>query len=160
MLKAVRVLRTLKGNMKERLANSVQLLRNKGLKLTPQRMVILNILSQPEKHLTADEVYQEAKKIYPMLSTTTVYRNLEDMVGAGLLSHFRHCGTAMRYDANIEKHHHFMCTQCGNVRDVYLKEITYDVDAEKSPLNRFRIDGSELFLSGVCEGCLAGSIND
>ena len=147
-------------NMEERLKSLVQLLRKQGLKLTPQRMVILNILTQSERHLTADEIFQEAKKIYPMLSATTVYRNLEDMTGAGLLSHFRYSGSAMRYDTNIEEHHHFICTKCGEVRDIYLKTINYDVDTEKFALDRFRIDGSELYLNGVCEGCLGNSVND
>ncbi len=143
--------------MKGMVENLVQLLRKRGLKMTPQRMVILNILSRTEKHLTADEVYQEAKKTYPMLSATTVYRNLEDMVGAGLLSHFKYSGSAMRYDTNIEQHHHFICTRCGSVKDIYLKTIDYDVDTKKFALDRFRIDGSELYLNGVCEGCLGSS---
>ncbi|HSE83031.1 MAG TPA: transcriptional repressor [Thermodesulfobacteriota bacterium] len=146
--------------MDVKLEKLIQSLRNKGLKLTPQRMVIFNILSGSEKHFTADEVYQEAKKIYTMLSATTVYRNLEEMVGAGLLSHFRYSGSAMRYDTNIEQHHHFICTRCGGVKDIYLKTIDYDVDTEKFALDRFRIDGSELYLNGVCEGCLEDSDND
>lgn len=142
-------------NMEEKIDKLAQLLRKRGLKLTPQRMVIFNILSRSEEHLTADEVYQKAKKIYPMLSATTVYRNLEDMVGAGLLSHFKHSGSAMRYDTNIEEHHHFICNECGKVKDIYLKGINYDVDKQKSFPENFRVDGSELYLYGVCGECLS-----
>jgi Fur family peroxide stress response transcriptional regulator len=119
-------------------------------------MVIFRILSESEKHLTADEVYQKAKKDYPMLSATTVYRNLEQLVKLGLLSHLELSGKALRYDANLEEHHHFICSSCGSVRDIYLKKVNYELDMEKSSLSKARINNPELHLHGVCQDCLEG----
>jgi len=64
----------------------LSLSKEKGLKLTPQRMVIFRILSECNQHVTVDQVYQKASAEYPMLSPATVYRNMEQMVDAGLLT--------------------------------------------------------------------------
>jgi Fur family peroxide stress response transcriptional regulator len=138
----------------EKLQKLVSLSRKKGLKLTPQRMIIFRVLSELDRHLTADEVYQKAKKDYPMLSAATVYRNLEQMVNAGLLSHLSLGGIAMKYDTNLEEHHHFICTSCGRIHDIYLTKVTYELDKKKSSLGKAKIDAPELYLHGVCEDCL------
>lgn len=139
---------------KKELEKFADLSRKKGLKLTPQRMVIFRILSESGKHLCADEIYQKAKKEYPMLSATTIYRNLESMVSAGLLSHLRVGGTAVRYDTNLDDHHHFVCNKCRKVQDIYLTDVKYELNTEKSLIGKAKIDSSELFLRGVCEDCL------
>ena len=92
-----------------------------------------------------------------MLSAATVYRNMEQMVNAGLLSHLGRSGNAMRYDTNPDDHHHFVCNGCGKVNDVYLKKVSYELDMEKSPLADARIDVPELYLHGVCKDCLESS---
>ncbi|GIW48204.1 MAG: transcriptional repressor [Deltaproteobacteria bacterium] len=139
---------------KEKLQKLITLSRKKGLKLTPQRMAIFRIISESDKHLSADEIYQKAKKDYPMLSAATVYRNLEQLVSAGLLSHLSLGGTAMKYDSNMEEHHHFICNRCGKVQDIYLKKVTYELDTEKTYLDEFEVFGPELYLHGVCKDCL------
>ena len=144
-------------NEQDRLQRLINLSREKGLKLTPQRMVIFRILSKADQHLTVDEVYQKAKEEHPMLSPATVYRNMEQMVNTGLLSHLGRSRNAMRYDTNLDEHHHFVCSDCGKIYDVYLKKVTYEPDTEKSPLVDARIDTAELYLHGVCKDCLKSS---
>lgn len=124
-----------------------------GLKLTPQRMAIFHILAASDAHLTVDDIYRRASVEYPMLSPATVYRNMEQMVEAGLLTHLDLGGPSMRYDTNLEEHHHFVCDKCGKITDVYLKDLSYDVDDEKSSLDDVRVDSPRLYLHGVCEGC-------
>jgi Fur family peroxide stress response transcriptional regulator len=148
---------SLKENRQERLDRFITLSRKKGLKLTPQRMVIFRILSESGGHLRADEVYQKAKKNCPMISATTVYRNLERLVNVGLLSYLERSGTAILYDANPEEHHHFICTRCGSVRDIYLKTVKYELDGEKSSLGRYKVETPELHLHGICQDCLGYS---
>ncbi len=103
-------------------------------------MVIFHILAGDNLHMTADEIYQKAKAEYPMLSPATVYRNMEQLVEAGLLSHLDLGGPSTRYDTNLEEHHHFVCEKCGKVIDVYLKDFTYELDTEKSMLGNVRIE--------------------
>jgi len=92
-----------------------------------------------------------------MLSAATVYRNMEQMVKTGLLSHLGRSGNAMRYDTNLDEHHHFVCSTCGKAYDVYFKKVSYEPDTDKSPLAEARIDAIELYLHGVCKDCLKGS---
>ena len=131
----------------------LSLSKEKGLKLTPQRMVIFRILSESNQHVTVDQVYQKASAEYPMLSPATVYRNMEQMVDAGLLTRLDLGGSSMRYDTNLEEHHHFVCTECGKVSDVYLEDIQYKMDANRSHLEKAKINSLDLHLQGICEEC-------
>ena len=124
--------------------------RKKGLKLTPQRMVIFHILSEDDRHMTADEIYQKARAEYPMLSPATVYRNMEQLVEAGLLTHLDLGGPSTRYDTNLDEHHHFVCEKCGKITDVYLKDIRYELDPGKSSRSDVRVDSPQLYLRGGC----------
>ena len=137
----------------ERLQKLITLSKERGLKLTPQRMVIFTILSEANQHITVDEVYQRAKEEYPMLSLATVYRNMEQMVESDLLKHLDLGGTSMRYDTNLEKHHHFVCTKCGKVSDVYLDDVQYKIDSDRSLLGKAQINSLDLHLQGTCGEC-------
>lgn len=128
--------------------------KEKGLKLTPQRMVIFRILSECNQHVTVDQVYQRASVEYPMLSPATVYRNMEQMVESNLLKHLDLGGTSMRYDTNLEKHHHFVCTKCGVVSDVYLDKVNYSLDETRSHLGKAQINSLDLHLQGICGECV------
>jgi Fur family peroxide stress response transcriptional regulator len=131
----------------------LSLSKEKGLKLTPQRMVIFRILSESNQHVTVDQVYQKASAEYPMLSPATVYRNMEQMVDAGLLTRLDLGGSSMRYDTNLDEHHHFVCSKCGKVSDVYLEDIQYKMDANRSHLEKAKINSLDLHLQGICEEC-------
>ncbi len=138
----------------DNLEKIVGLSKEKGLKLTPQRMVIFRILSECNQHVTVDEVYQRARVEYPMLSPATVYRNMEQMVDTGLLTHLELSGTSMRYDTNLDEHHHFVCTKCGKVSDVYLDKVNYKLDQRRSHLGNAQINSLDLHLQGICGECL------
>ena len=136
-----------------RLVMLMDMSREKGLKLTPQRMAIFNILAVTDRHLTVDDIYKKASVEFPMLSPATVYRNMEQLVEAGLLTHLDLGGPSMWHDTNLEEHHHFVCDKCGKVTDIYLKGFDYEIDPEKSSLDNVRVDSQRLYLHGVCEGC-------
>lgn len=137
----------------ERLQRLMTLSKERGLKLTPQRMVIFRILSEANQHITVDEVYQRAKVEHPMLSLATVYRNMEQMVESELLRHLDLGGSSMRYDTNLEQHHHFVCTRCGKVSDVYIDNVQYTIDSNRSLLGKAKINSLDLHLQGICEEC-------
>jgi len=138
----------------DNLEKLVGLSKEKGLKLTPQRMVIFRILSESNQHVTVDEVYQRASVEYPMLSPATVYRNMEQMVDTGLLTHLELSGASMRYDTNLDEHHHFVCSTCGRVSDVYLDKVNYKLDESRSQLGNAKVNSLDLHLQGTCGECL------
>ena len=124
-----------------------------GLRMTPQRVVLLRVLSQTRTHPTADEVYKQVRRYLPSVSHATVYRNLQDLAQARLIATLERAGSAVRYDANPDDHHHFVCTECGAVSDIYLKDVDYAVDSKRSVARPARIDRAELQLHGLCARC-------
>src|SRR5690242_17997372 len=105
----------------ERLARLRQRSAALGLRMTPQRETLLRVLSRAANHPTADQLYRQVRRVLPSVSPATVYRNVQDLVRAGLLSPLERAGAAVRYEANPDDHHHFICRRCGRVWDVYLR---------------------------------------
>jgi Fur family peroxide stress response transcriptional regulator len=124
-----------------------------GLRMTPQRVVLLRVLSQTRTHPTADDLYKKVRRHLPSVSPATVYLNLQELVRARLIATLERAGSAVRYDANPDDHHHFVCTTCGAVSDIYLKDVGYAVDVKRSMASPARIDRADLQLHGLCAGC-------
>ncbi len=100
-------------------------------------------------HPTAEEVYQEVSKILPNISLGTVYRNLEKFVAEGRAISL--VGNVKRFDADISKHHHFICSSCGKVFDVYDK---FDLSIKKLKLKEIgQVDGFDINFYGLCSDC-------
>lgn len=126
--------------------------RARGLRLTAQREVLLRVLSRARHHPTAHELYQRVRKRLRSVSHATVYRNVQQLADAGVISTLDRAG-AMQYDANPEEHHHFVCESCGTVADIYLSRVSYRVDTRRSPLNGTFVAGCEVQLRGRCARC-------
>src|SRR5919112_544530 len=101
-----------------------QRLRMAGLRVTPQRRAVWAAFREGERgHLTADEVYEVARRELPELSRATVYNSLAELVRAELLQTVKGLG-AVRYDSNLDpNHHHFHCRGCGRLYDVHPQGI-------------------------------------
>ena len=126
--------------------------------MTPQRDVLLRIVSGLDgRHPTADELFQQVRRVLPSISHATVYRNLQELVHAGLLGTLERAGSAAQYEVNPEEHHHFICAGCGKVWDVYLDEVRYRVNRRRSRLEGFEIDRGGVQLQGRCPRCRARS---
>jgi Fur family peroxide stress response transcriptional regulator len=136
-----------------RLARLEALALDRGLRMTPQRAVLLRVLSQVRTHPTADELYRRVRRQLPSVSQATVYRNLQELVQARLIATLERAGSAVRYDANPDDHHHFVCSRCGSVSDIYLKGVDYSLDRRRSAMTPARIDRAELQLHGLCARC-------
>lgn len=139
-----------------RLARLRNLATRHGLRMTPQRTVLLSVLARVRHHPTADELYRRVQKVLPSLSPATVYRNVHMLVEAGVISRLDRAGDAVRYDANSDEHHHFICNRCGRVVDVYLSSIDYRVDAMNSGVAGARIESCAVQLRGLCPQCGRG----
>lgn len=96
-----------------------KLLLAKGVKPTPQRMVIADFLMHTHSHPTADEVLEEVSTKLPCaLSRATVYNTLNSLVQAGVVQEVFTEPGKTRYDANITEHHHFVDTKSGKILDI------------------------------------------
>lgn len=126
--------------------------RTRGLRMTPQREALLHVLSRVRHHPTADDLYRGVRRRLPSVSPATVYRNVQQLAAAGVISTLDRAG-ATQYDANPDKHHHFVCDACGMVSDIYLSRVRYHVDARRSPLKGTLVRGCEVQLRGRCARC-------
>ncbi len=123
------------------------------LRMTPQRELLLRLLSQTRTHPTADQLFRKLRRQLPSVSQATVFRNLQQLVHARIIATLERAGGPVQYDANPDDHHHFVCTRCGVVSDIYLKDLGYAIDSQRSRFARVRIDRAELQLHGVCAAC-------
>jgi Fur family peroxide stress response transcriptional regulator len=109
--------------IQQRLGQLKAALRGKGVKLTHQRMIIFQEVAESEEHPNAESVYKAARKKLPMVSLDTVYRTLWMLQDLGLI-HILGGRDRVRFDGNMEPHHHFVCNECGLMRDFYNDEFS------------------------------------
>jgi Fur family ferric uptake transcriptional regulator len=100
-------------------------------------------------HLSAEEVFQQARVQLPELSRATVYNALGELTEAGLLGMVEGPGPR-RFDANVMPHHHFRCLSCHELHDVDLSAV--DVTLRE---RGFRVESAHVLLEGLCPRCAA-----
>lgn len=126
---------------------------DRGLRLTPQREVLLRALSESKGHPTADDMVQRVREVLPTVSHATVYRNLQELVREGLIRMLEVAGTSVQFEVNPDDHHHFVCGKCGQVWDVYLSNLDVRINRRRSELDGFQIERRDVQLHGVCARC-------
>lgn len=129
--------------------------RRHGLPLTVQGRAVLHALAARDDHPTADHVFEEVQRQHPTLARTTVYRILDRLVAAGIAIRICHPGSAARYDARTDRHHHFVCMQCQSVFDVPATDETPNaVWGSLDPT--FRVVDFSIYFRGLCPECGRG----
>ncbi len=93
-------------------------LREKGLRVTQQRVAVLEYLLSTPKHPTAEDVGAAVNRLVPTASRASVYNVLHSLKECGLIDELVLGDAVARYDANLDRHHHFICRACGAVEDV------------------------------------------
>jgi len=133
---------------------TVQVLREAGQKLTPQRLLILSALRHADGHLTAAHIFDLVREDYPYVDISTVYRTLGVLKEMRLVSEID-MGTG---DATYEwvrqqrRHHHLICRGCGSVSSLdhhYLENLGAEILAESG----FRPDIDHFAIFGLCGAC-------
>jgi len=130
-----------------------ELCADRGLRLTPQRDVLLRVLSETTGHPTAADLVHKVHEVLPSVSHATVYRNAHELVSAGLIGTLERAGGAVQFEVNPEYHHHFVCHGCGQVWDVYLADVAITVNRRRSQLKGFQIERRDVQLHGLCPDC-------
>ncbi len=94
-----------------------------NLKVTPQRVVILETLIKMGDHPTADMLYARLHKKEPNISMGTVYKTLETLSQQGIINKVKSDSSHLRYDAIIDNHHHLFCSDTNNITDYFDNEL-------------------------------------
>lgn len=96
----------------------------KGLKVTHQRLCVLDAIHTLHNHPTADQILEYIKPTFPTIATGTVYKVLDTLVAHGLVMRVQNDKDVMRYDADVDRqHHHVYCTDCEAITDYESKEL-------------------------------------
>lgn len=120
--------------------------------LTPQRRVVLEVIRSSMGHLTANEIFEEARRRLSTISYATVYNSLRHLKQAGLVGELNFGNAASRYDRDTARHDHAICTKCGTLVDLYIP-ATIDLMRAAAEQADFEAESIHLTLTGVCSGC-------
>ena len=117
--------------------------------MTKQRELILQILNQADRHLTADEIFFLAKLRMPSIAMATIYNNLNAMNDAGMISRVHVDGGADCFEKTSDKHDHLLCDGCGKLTNVRLSRLS----GELSNTLGMPITGYDLTIHYICPDC-------
>jgi Fur family peroxide stress response transcriptional regulator len=126
--------------------------RERGLRITPQRIAIYDRLSASSDHPTATEMCGQIRREFPNISLGTVNSALLTFAAIGLARVVEASGDPKRFDPDMKNHHHFRCVKCGRIIDFH--DGTYDalnVPAEIS--KKYVVFGKKVSLEGLCDDC-------
>ncbi|MFV0438320.1 MAG: Fur family transcriptional regulator [Desulfopila sp.] len=146
-------MKTPRDEVERRMQHFATVCREKGIKLTHQRLEIFREVAQTGDHPDADLVFNRVRKRLPTVSLDTVYRTLWLLNDMGLITTLGAGRGRTRFDANLESHHHFVCDRCGLTRDFSSEAL----DAIKLPDSLFamgEIEATHVEVRGICQECL------
>jgi Fur family ferric uptake transcriptional regulator/Fur family peroxide stress response transcriptional regulator len=135
----------------------VALLRQRGHRVTSQRLVILRALRRHGGHATAEEIHRAVRSDLPGTSTPTVYAALDLLVELGLARKLDlGLGVAL-YDARTDAHQHAVCRRCGRIEDLDLELDPRALLRDARGPTGFEPRATELVISGLCAECAAAT---
>ncbi|MBF2027081.1 MAG: transcriptional repressor [Oscillatoriales cyanobacterium C42_A2020_001] len=129
----------------------VQVLKEKGLRVTPQRFAVYANLLSRQDHPTVDQLLHDLNQEFPVSSQATIYTSLQALQTAGLVREVLLEPGVTRYDANVDRHHHFRCRCCGEIEDI--SWTTFEPLKIDNVREGLHAEGYEVTIYGVCDRC-------
>jgi Fe2+ or Zn2+ uptake regulation protein len=126
-------------------------LREKGYKLTPQRLEIIKLLSQDRSHPGAMDILEKVRQKAPKISMSTVYYTLDMLKKEGLIQELEFYERDNRYDVNVLNHVNLICRRCGKIED--FTEAVFFSSGMIEAQTGFRPVGMRFEYYGYCKGC-------
>jgi Fur family peroxide stress response transcriptional regulator len=125
--------------------------KNMSLKLTPQRLAILEYLEGNKNHPSASDIYDAVSKQFPTMSFATVYNTLKALKMHENIQELTIDPEKKRFDPNMTRHHHLICVNCSKIIDI---ETEFDIVLSNAQKHGFEITGNHIDFYGVCTDCL------
>jgi Fur family peroxide stress response transcriptional regulator len=137
----------------KRLEQMIRRVREKGGRLTPQRLAMLRILSKSEGHPSAEQIYEQIKADFPTTSLATIYKTLSLLKNMGEVLELTFANLSSHYDGNKPyPHPHLICTQCGQILDPEFEAVA-GISQEKARQTGYKITHQQLNFFGLCPQC-------
>lgn len=133
----------------ERYKKEKEILKEHGIRVSHQRLMVLDYLINNMDHPTADDIYKSLKSKDPILSQATVYNTLNLFVDNHIVSELDFNESRKRYDFYNKQHSHFICEDCGDILDL-------DVDIENLKLEGLegcKVNSVDITIRGKCPNC-------
>ena len=126
-------------------------LKDSNLKVTPQRVAVLEALNNLNNHPTADKIKEYVVKNHPSISVGTIYKTLETFVDKGLVKKVKTEKDVMRYDAILEDHHHLYCEDTERIEDFFDDELDNLIDKyfQRKKIPNFKVKDIKLQIIGT-----------
>jgi Fur family peroxide stress response transcriptional regulator len=124
--------------------------RDSGLKLTPQRLAILEYLDGNKEHPSAEDVYKAVSRKFPTMSLATVYNTLMTLKQRGLVKELTMDPLRMRFDPQPTPHHHLICMDCRKIIDIHTR---LRINLPEMEQEGFEIVGNHIEFYGLCSKC-------
>jgi Fur family ferric uptake transcriptional regulator len=138
-------------------SDSHTLLRRAGLRSTPQRQTVLDLLGDGDnRHLTADDIWRAASSRHPSFNRSTAYRVLDQLCDAGIVQQTRFGDSAHFEMAGApERHYHLVCRRCGGIENLPSDQLA-DISGKLARQHGFQIRSIDLTIQGECRACRRG----
>ncbi len=136
----------------------IEQLNNHNLRPTEARRLVLALLMENNDHPNTDQIIRSLYDKGFKVSIATLYQNLEKLVEVGLLIRIKGPDGVMRFDANIQPHHHLICDICGKMTDIKINGDTlpthHPIDFQTGlPVEGWDIDHIKIEYKGTCSNC-------
>ena len=129
----------------------VENLKSRGLRVTPQRFAVYANLLERTDHPTVEQLLSDLNQAGPVSSQATIYNSLQALREVDLVREVLLEEGVVRYDANVEPHHHFRCRQCGHIEDIPWESFK---GLMQSPLRSgLKAESYEVTVTGLCDCC-------
>jgi Fur family peroxide stress response transcriptional regulator len=137
----------------ERLNSIIGKLRERGYRLTPQRMAILKFLVSSDKHPSIEQIYEQVEKDFPMTSLATVYKTMAMLKDTGEIRELSFGDGYNRYEGDkTHAHPHLVCIECNDIIDVIAPDLN-KLAENVSRDHGYKILNRRLDFFGICPAC-------
>ncbi|GAB3063521.1 Fur family transcriptional regulator [Virgibacillus ainsalahensis] len=137
---------------KNSVEKAITKIKKSNVRLTPQRVAVLEALLGSTSHPTAYEIYKEVGQKFSSISPATVYNNLHTLCKNGLAKELTFGNHSSRFDGDPTEHYHVICTKCGAIMDLHYP-LLREVEALAEQTTGFNISHHRLEIYGECSTC-------
>jgi len=132
-------------------ADAIEKLKQKGLRVTPQRVAVFQTVWELNNHPTAEDIIRSIRESHPSISVGTVYKVLDTLVASKLLERVKTDKGTMRYDPILSDHHHLYCKETDRIADYEDPELDKMLEAyfSNKKIEHFTISDIKLELTGT-----------
>jgi Fur family transcriptional regulator, peroxide stress response regulator len=132
----------------DKMTELIPYLKERGLRITPQRMLILKTIISLKGHPTAEDIHREL----PFISMATIYNNLKLFMKLRIVNELPYGDGVSMYELYESNHYHIICQSCGKIVDFYYPSLK-EVEHAASTLTKYEIHTHKMEIYGLCTTC-------